>query len=228
MHKDVIMKFLEVQALVLAPICPHWSEYVWMEVLGNTTIQHASWPVFSAPMDPAIEASAAYLNDVISRIRAAEDLKAKKIAKKGKKEDLPSGPRQLVLHIAGKYPDWQETTIGYLKQALKNKDGVFDGSEMTSLASSGMLKDKRVMPFVASLKVILFTLSIIWKRSYANEGMSSFERALVYDEMDTATRNTTYFRRELILSNVVSVKIVVAGDDVIAYPGVPAYELVSV
>lgn len=29
MRKDLVMRFIEVQAILLAPICPHWSEYVW-------------------------------------------------------------------------------------------------------------------------------------------------------------------------------------------------------
>lgn len=33
MHQDCVRKFVEYQALLLAPIAPHWSDYIWQEVL---------------------------------------------------------------------------------------------------------------------------------------------------------------------------------------------------
>ena len=34
MHRDLILKFIEVQALLMSPICPHVAEHVW-ELLGK-------------------------------------------------------------------------------------------------------------------------------------------------------------------------------------------------
>jgi leucyl-tRNA synthetase len=33
MHRDVILRYIELQALMIAPIAPHWAEYVWLEIL---------------------------------------------------------------------------------------------------------------------------------------------------------------------------------------------------
>lgn len=33
MHRDVILRYIELQALIIAPIAPHWAEYIWLEVL---------------------------------------------------------------------------------------------------------------------------------------------------------------------------------------------------
>lgn len=33
MHRDLVLRYIEIQALLLAPIAPHWSEHVWLEVL---------------------------------------------------------------------------------------------------------------------------------------------------------------------------------------------------
>lgn len=33
MHRDLVIRFIETQALLLAPIAPHWSEYIWRDVL---------------------------------------------------------------------------------------------------------------------------------------------------------------------------------------------------
>ena len=32
-HQDLILRFIETQALLIAPFAPHWSEYIWREVL---------------------------------------------------------------------------------------------------------------------------------------------------------------------------------------------------
>lgn len=34
MHIDLILKFIEVQAIILSPICPHVAEHVW-KLLGK-------------------------------------------------------------------------------------------------------------------------------------------------------------------------------------------------
>jgi len=44
-NKHLIRHFIEVQAIVLSPICPHFCDYVWRKYLGNqTTVTKASWP----------------------------------------------------------------------------------------------------------------------------------------------------------------------------------------
>ena len=45
MHVDLVFQFIERQALLMAPICPHVAEHIW-ELLGKKeSIVKASWPV---------------------------------------------------------------------------------------------------------------------------------------------------------------------------------------
>lgn len=44
MHVDLIFKFIEIQALLLSPICPHVSEHIW-GLLEN--VGHSSTRIFS-------------------------------------------------------------------------------------------------------------------------------------------------------------------------------------
>lgn len=39
MHRDTILRYIELQALMLAPIAPHWAEYVWLEVLKKVSLR---------------------------------------------------------------------------------------------------------------------------------------------------------------------------------------------
>jgi leucyl-tRNA synthetase len=36
MHRDLVVRFIEVQALLLSPVCPHVAEHVW-ELLGKVS-----------------------------------------------------------------------------------------------------------------------------------------------------------------------------------------------
>jgi leucyl-tRNA synthetase len=38
MHDALVMKYIELQALVLTPIAPHWSEHVWLEILKKVCL----------------------------------------------------------------------------------------------------------------------------------------------------------------------------------------------
>lgn len=37
MHHDVIQRYAEMQALIIAPIAPHWAEYVWLDILKKVS-----------------------------------------------------------------------------------------------------------------------------------------------------------------------------------------------
>lgn len=33
MHRELVQRYIELQALMLCPIAPHWSEFIWLEVM---------------------------------------------------------------------------------------------------------------------------------------------------------------------------------------------------
>lgn len=73
MHKNVIFKFLESLVVMMAPICPHWSEHLW-EVIGGTSksssICDAQWPVHE-PYNPHLRKELLFFKDFIKNIRQA-------------------------------------------------------------------------------------------------------------------------------------------------------------
>jgi leucyl-tRNA synthetase len=61
LHKDLVRKFIEVQAIVLSPICPYFCDYVWRTYLGHTTsVTQASWPTLPE-VDMTISKQGEYL-----------------------------------------------------------------------------------------------------------------------------------------------------------------------
>ena len=39
MHHDLVLRYIEFQALLLTPIAPHWSDHIWQEVLQKVRLQ---------------------------------------------------------------------------------------------------------------------------------------------------------------------------------------------
>ena len=37
MHRDLVLGYIELQALLLTPIAPHWAEYIWLDVLKKVS-----------------------------------------------------------------------------------------------------------------------------------------------------------------------------------------------
>lgn len=118
MHKDLVMRYIENQALVLAPITPHWSEHIWRDLLHKEgTITAAKFPEPSGPVDESVLAAANYIRNTIKAVRDAENNLQKK-KKKGKSVENPynpNAPKKLSIFVANKFPDWQEEVLAIAK-----------------------------------------------------------------------------------------------------------------
>lgn len=44
MHVDLVFEYIERQALLIAPICPHIAEHVWSLLNNSGSIVNAKWP----------------------------------------------------------------------------------------------------------------------------------------------------------------------------------------
>jgi leucyl-tRNA synthetase len=45
MHRDLILRYIELQALLITPIAPHWAEYAWREMLGKVCLSPFPFPL---------------------------------------------------------------------------------------------------------------------------------------------------------------------------------------
>ncbi|KAJ3344644.1 cytosolic leucyl tRNA synthetase, partial [Entophlyctis luteolus] len=226
MHKDLVLRFIEVQALLMAPITPHWSEYLWSTCLKKpNSIQTALWPTHPVPVDESILRAALYVADVIYRVRAGEDAAARKAAKKGGAgAPKTEAPKTLRLFYAASFPEWQEKCLDALKSTWDEASKTFSGREREILTGLGLIKDKRVMPFVAAMK-----------KTIESSGSAGFDRSLGFDELQTLEANKSYIRRELVSLKVRAVEFVAKNDATseedakaaeAAVPGVPSYRMI--
>ena len=101
----LVRRWIEWQALMMAPIIPHWSEAVW-EMLGKEgLIVHARWPgIAGAKEDAAITAAGNYLFDVSHHLASALANRDKKKPKKGAEPASTEKPNQVNLYVARAFP----------------------------------------------------------------------------------------------------------------------------
>lgn len=119
MHRDLVLRYIEAQALLLTPIAPHFAEFIWLEVLKKEkSVQWALFPEISGEIDNGLTAALEYVRSVSRSIRETEGSNIKK-QKKGKPAtfDLKK-PTKLTIYVALSYPTWQEQYLDLVRDAF--------------------------------------------------------------------------------------------------------------
>lgn len=198
MHRDLVLRFIETQAVILSPICPHICEHIW-SLLGKTeSIMHARWPVAPAP-DEVLLKSSQYLMDAVHEFRLR--LKAFRTAgsKCGKKKDLsmhPPGPQMVraTIWVAKTFPPWQLTILTTLKQ-LSEKHGGLPDNKVVSAELKGKPElqkhMKKVMPFAQAVREKVERL-----------GNEALNVTLDFDERDVLLENSRYILNTLEVDDI--------------------------
>ncbi|CAO3655639.1 unnamed protein product [Mucor hiemalis] len=219
MHKDLVLRYIELQTLMLSPITPHWSEYMWGKVLKKQgLVVDALFPKPTAAVDEPLDAATRYIRKTTKAIRDAELALLKK--KKGKavvNEYKANEPKSLKIYAATKFPEWQEACLNALKENYNN--GAFDDVKIRSdLGAQGVLKNKKAMPFVQEQKKII-----------TREGPEAFNRTLIFNEVETLEKAKEELKRTLgfntisILGNEQWTEEDKASEN--AVPGVPTFSI---
>ncbi|RKP36604.1 hypothetical protein BJ085DRAFT_28639 [Dimargaris cristalligena] len=132
----------------------------------------AQWPTdLPASPNESILASADYVRRLIRHVREAE-LAAQKRKAKGKASS----------------PQWQDEAVAVLQTQFDPATGTVDDKLVRGeLAKRGLMKDKKIMPFVQDFK----------KNQIEKLGAAAFNRALIFDETDVLDQNRTYIAQSL-------------------------------
>ncbi|EXJ81629.1 leucyl-tRNA synthetase [Capronia coronata CBS 617.96] len=183
MSRALIHRYVELQALLIVTIAPHWAEHIWLEVLHKPqSIQLARWPEVPAA-DAVLGAAREYVRVTSSNITSAEAQAAKKMAKGKTAAFDPRKPKRITIFVATAFPAWQDKYVDLVRQAFEKSSLQDDRALNGQVAKLGMGKGqemKKAMPFVQALK----------KRLVVNHETPAvvFERKLPFDEVDILNR----------------------------------------
>lgn len=106
LHNDLVFQFIERQALLMAPICPHIAEHIW-ELLGKKeSILKARWPV-AGEVDGKLIKCSEYLMEAAHAFRLTQK---RSLAKKGAPK-----PTNGTIWIAKTFPPWQSCVLDTMR-----------------------------------------------------------------------------------------------------------------
>jgi leucyl-tRNA synthetase len=245
LHRDLFLRYVEYQAIMLAPICPHTAEHIWGLVAPLATagdgaprpdsIMRARWPAPRAP-DAALLAADDYLLELLSRIRGSL-LKPAAKRRKGKEDSAVDLPRDSVtVFVCDEPPLWQSISLRLLRERFDadawgaaKAANPSDRSQwwtypadtpkvVTAALPADMPKrtKAKVMPYVAMIR----------KEVESGGGAEAFNLTLPFDERAVLNENLPYIHEALKPLSLTSVKIVSesAPEGVTeALPGVPGF-----
>jgi len=200
MNKDLIMRFIEIEAVIMAPIIPHFSEYIWGLLGKQGSVRKASWPV-PEKVDTTVLSQFRYLDSMIHAFRLRKELYMNPKAKKGEKPIALPAPIKASILVAKSYPAWMQKTLMLLRplveESMKDpnaKNGwPADKLIMSKLTADAELKGntKQLMQFVGTLK-----------EDFTTEGISALNLSVPFDEKDLFTAEAELVKRNLDLKEL--------------------------
>uniref|UniRef100_A0A1B6DI73 leucine--tRNA ligase n=1 Tax=Clastoptera arizonana TaxID=38151 RepID=A0A1B6DI73_9HEMI len=192
MHRDLVLRFIELQALLLSPICPHVAEHVYSLLGKKESIVKAKWPE-GGLVDEILVRSSAYLMEAAHSFRLQQK-NFLNTGKKGKGQTLVR-PSSAIIWVAKTFPPWQSTVLTTMKEMHSANGKKFpDNKEIsTVLLSKPELKKykKQVMPFVQATR-----------EKVAMIGLYALNLTLDFDEVSILNTNKAYLENTLDLEDI--------------------------
>lgn len=165
MHVDLVFRWIEACAIMMAPITPHISEYIWTEILHNkTNIVNARYPdVSGLSVDKMMLRKNAYLRNVLHDARL-------KVTKEKNK------PVSALLYVADKFLPWQLTALSVLNAVYTEKGNIDDAKYITAKMKEQKMDNKvmgNAMAFVSAKQ-----------EEIKKEGVQCLDNQVPFDECE--------------------------------------------
>lgn len=193
MHRKLLLRFIESQAILLTPICPHTSEYIYRTILKrNVSIQRAPWPKTELPNPIYLQMINYFIDSCHSfRIRYKTFLTQGSKSKQTKSTTLLK-PTHATIYVARSFPKWQSIILSTLKSMYHENGNKLPENKLIAakLTKIAELKKymKKVMPF-AEMR----------KQMFLDSGEIVFEDAAPFDEIEVLQSNYDYLLSTLDL-----------------------------
>ncbi|XP_041463442.1 leucine--tRNA ligase, cytoplasmic-like isoform X1 [Lytechinus variegatus] len=191
-HRDLILRFIEVQTLMLAPFCPHLCEHIWSLLGKDGLLMRASWPV-AGSVDDVLVRSSEYLMDTAHELRLRVKMAMNPPKKKG--APPPRKPTHGIIYVAKNFPPWQNAVLTKLKELWQANNSAFPDNKLIldQLKSIDVIKKfmKKVMPFVQHIK-----------ENVASKGPRALDTTMEFEETDVLQSNLDYLSTTLELEGL--------------------------
>eukprot|EP01100_Stratorugosa_tubuloviscum_P003829 TRINITY_DN1930_c0_g2_i1.p1 TRINITY_DN1930_c0_g2~~TRINITY_DN1930_c0_g2_i1.p1 ORF type:complete len:1079 (-),score=561.16 TRINITY_DN1930_c0_g2_i1:2391-5627(-) len=196
MNKNLIMRFIEIQTLLLTSITPHVCEYIWGTILKREgLVINAPFPIGGA-VDQTILEQNEYIADLLHEIRTKLQYLAK--PKKGKGAPPNVKPTSVVIYVATEYPAWQLSVLKILSGLVENNNTLPNEKAIITHLNAPELKPfiQKAMSFIAQIKIDIKI-----------KGMRVFAAETPFNEVQLLTDSIEYISR---VTELPKIEIVIA------------------
>lgn len=173
MVKPLLLRFIELESLLLAPIVPHFSDHVWREYLHKTqSMWHGAWPTVAAP-DPVIARSNDFVKKVVKNLRET-------VSKKPKKAADWKRPNKVSCYCAREYHPWQQFVLRTLRTCYEANQNSLPANvlsvmkETVAASEGGERSGGWRVEFKKQMKDILAFASFTVKTDFPQLGEDAF------------------------------------------------------
>lgn len=206
LHGGLAKRFIESQAIIMSPICPHLAQKIWRLLGHEDFIASSRWPTVPK-FDLDLHKSYKYLNDAVHDFRVR--LRTYQTPAKSKKgQGVPPTILKVSkakIFVARTFPPWQAAICQSLYDLYVQHNGELPDNKIiaSTLAKCDLLKKhmKKVMPFAEFRKQIVAEL-----------GEEAFNLTLPFDERKVLEANITYLKNALGVNDV-TIKEAADSDD---------------
>lgn len=176
-HRATILRYCEVALLLLSPICPHITEFLWQKLNKGCLIVNASWPV-SKPVDYLLYRQSTYLENVGRDVRIKlKDTEASRLKRetRAKEKNTPFNvfnfnfcvfickEKQVttcIISVAASFPAWQQEVLQVCANEFDLETKTYRRELPKVFQENEILKKKMkvAMQFSAHIKVCFINL----------------------------------------------------------------------
>ncbi|PWA72632.1 leucine--tRNA ligase, cytoplasmic [Artemisia annua] len=202
MNRDLLWRFMDIQTRLIAPICPHYSEYVWRKLLNEEGfVIKAGWPEAENP-DLTLQKANRYLQDSITNFRKNLTKQSSGGSKKGSNNKVTthSKPTICLVYVNEQYDGWRKECLNILRDKFDSANSKFapDKEILQALLESAIGQEgdfkktqKLCMPFLSFKKDEVMQL-----------GVQALDLKLPFGEIEVLKENLELIKRQIGLEQV--------------------------
>ncbi|OMP01193.1 Aminoacyl-tRNA synthetase, class Ia [Corchorus olitorius] len=203
MNRDLIWRFMDVQTRLITPICPHYAEFVWGELLKKDGfVVKAGWPTGDSP-DFKLKSANKYLQDTIELMREQRKKQISGSKKKGAPvSSITDQDKYLkgLIFVNEQFDGWRAECLQLLQSKFDSKsctfasDGeIFKALEQSTVGQAANFKQnqKRCMSFL-----------MFKKKEAIKLGAQALDLKQPFGEIEVLEENLGLIKRQLGLKEV--------------------------
>ena len=192
MTKSLLLRFIELEAVMLAPIVPHWADNLWRFTLHKTqSLWKNSWPEMP-PVDAVLSRSYDFVKKNLRLLREFVNKKPKK---------LPANwhrPNKLFVYCAREYHPWQRFALSVLREC-------YDPATKTLAPNALAVVKERVAgseEFKKQMKDVLAFAAFTVKTDFPQLGEDAFTLEMPFDEKEVMEACRAYILHDCQLDEL--------------------------